>query len=147
MDIDIKLDTTSRAPIYQQIADQIKLLVASGQLKQGDRLPTIREMASELGINQNTVARAFHTLQQENIIVARPHAGTTIAIHADDQAISSERQKRLTELLSDDMLKALSLGYSPEEIDASFHVQLARWHEQRQLGTEEIELQQAEAPD
>jgi molybdate-binding protein/DNA-binding transcriptional regulator YhcF (GntR family) len=135
--IDIRLQVSSDSPIYQQITEQIRQLIASGHLKQDDRLPSIRQIANLLGINQNTVARAFLTLEQERVIVTRRGGGSVVAGKPDDPAITLARQKRLADIIGDNIIKVLSLGYSPEEAEATFYLQLARWREERQKTEEE----------
>lgn len=137
--IDVRIDTSSESPIYQQISDQIKQLIASGHLKPDDHLPTIREMASSLGVNQNTVARAFLKLDQEKVIVTRRRAGSVVAAKRTDPSIALARQKRLSDIVGDDIIKVLSLGYSPEEAEAAFYLQLARWREERQKAADKLE--------
>ncbi|MFO7772351.1 MAG: substrate-binding domain-containing protein [Dehalococcoidia bacterium] len=134
--IDVRLDAGSESPIYLQIADQIKQLIASGHLGQNDRLPTIREMAKLLGVNHNTVARAFLLLDQERVIVTRRRGGSMVAATSSDPSITLARQKRLSDIMGDDIIKVLSLGYSPEEAEAAFYLQLARWREERQKAEE-----------
>jgi molybdate-binding protein/DNA-binding transcriptional regulator YhcF (GntR family) len=131
-DLDLRIDTGSEIPIYRQIAERIKQLIASGDLNYDDRLPTIRQMAELLGVNQNTVARAFSVLHQERVIVTRTRGGSAIATRSDDPSVALARQKRLSEIVGDDIIKVLSLGYSPEEAEAAFYTQLARWREERQ---------------
>ena len=67
----IQLRTDGGAPYYQQIADQVKFLVASGRLEAGDELPAIRTLAEQLVINPNTVARAYRELEQAGVITSR----------------------------------------------------------------------------
>jgi GntR family transcriptional regulator len=67
------------APIYQQIVEQVKYLVAAGRLKPGDDVPPIRVLAEQLRINPNTVARAYLELEREGIVTMRQGFGTTVA--------------------------------------------------------------------
>jgi len=132
----IRLDQHSSTPIYQQIADQVRQLVAAGKLKPGDHLPTIRALARSLGVNQNTVVRAYLALEREEVIVSRRGGGTTVAARTDDRTMRIIRQRQLSETISSDVLKLLSLGYSPEEIEATFYLHLARWREEQQAPAE-----------
>lgn len=136
--IDVRLEASSNSPIYQQITEQIKQLIASGHLKQDDRLPSIRQMANLLGINQNTVARAFLKLEQERVIATRRGGGSVVAGNSGDPSITLARQKRISDIIGDDIIKVLSLGYSPEEAEATFYLQLARWREERQKTEEKL---------
>lgn len=133
--VELQLDQHSSLPIYKQIADQVRQLVASDRIKPGERLPTVRQLAKSLSINQNTVVKAYSELEQDKVIVSRRGAGTVVASKMDDPAIRLAHQKRLSDMISSDILKVLSLGYSPEEIEAAFHLHLARWYEERKNST------------
>lgn len=139
--IELKLDQHSALPLYEQIADQVRQLIAVGQLKPGEHLPTIRELSRTLGVNQNTVVRAYVALEREQVIVARRGGGTTVAARTDDPAMRIIRQRRLSDMVSGDLLRLLSLGYSPEEIEANFYLHLARWREEKQALAEAPELE------
>jgi molybdate-binding protein/DNA-binding transcriptional regulator YhcF (GntR family) len=134
--IDLRLDQHSAAPLYLQIAEQVRQLIAAEKLKPGDHLPPVRQLANFLSVNQNTVVRAYLLLEQERVVVARRGGGTVVTANTDDPALLRERQRRLSDMVSNDILKTLSLGYSPEELEAAFYVHLARWREER-LSTEE----------
>lgn len=129
--VDLQLDQHSSVPLYKQIADKIRQLIAADRLKPGERLPTVRQLAHFLKVNQNTVVRAYSELEQDQVIVSRRGAGTVVASGTDDPKIRIARQKRLSDIVGSDMLKILSLGYSPEELEASFHLHLSRWDEER----------------
>ena len=72
------LDLRSGVPIYVQIVEQVQQLVSSGKLKPGDQLPTVRQLASELRVNFNTVARAYRMLDEAGIISTQQGRGTYI---------------------------------------------------------------------
>ena len=75
----IFLDNTNGVPIYLQIVNQVKYLVASGRLAPGDELPTIRALAERLLVNPNTVARAYRELEQAGVVTTRRTAGTFVS--------------------------------------------------------------------
>jgi GntR family transcriptional regulator len=75
----LRISTQDGAPIYQQIVEQVKYLVAAGRLKPGDDVPPIRVLAEQLRINPNTVARAYLELEREGIVTMRQGFGTTVA--------------------------------------------------------------------
>ncbi len=74
----LKISVQDGAPIYQQIVEQVKYLVAAGRLKSGDDVPPIRVLAEQLRINPNTVARAYLELEREGIVTMRQGLGTTV---------------------------------------------------------------------
>jgi len=128
----LRLDEHSTVPLYQQIVDQVRQLIATDQLRPGDHLPTIRELAKSLGVNQNTVVRAYVALEREQVIVSRRGGGTTVTSSPDDPALQKLRQRRLSDMVNGDMVKMLSLGYSIEEIEATFFLHLSRWREEKE---------------
>ncbi len=128
---DIQLDQHSKDPLHLQIVRQVRNLIATGKIKAGDHLPPVRQLAEFLGVNQNTILKAYLLLEQERIVVAHKRGGTVVTAKTDDPDILRERQRRLADIVSNDILKALSMGYSPEDIEANFHLQLARWREER----------------
>jgi len=129
--IEVRLGQNSTEPLYQQIADNIRQLIATERLKPGDHLPTVRQLAHSLGINQNTVIRAYLKLEQEKVVISRRGGGTIVNKDKDDPSFIAARQRHLSEIVSDDIVKNLSLGYSPEEIEAAFYLHLAQWREER----------------
>ena len=130
--IKIQLDHHSAKPIYLQIAEQLRDLIAMEHIKPGDRLPPVRQLAHNLDINQNTVVRAYLELGNANIISSKRGGGTTVTKHASDPTILESRHKKLMDTLNEDIIKSLSLGYSPEEIEAAFYLNISRWREERQ---------------
>ena len=73
------IDNSSSRPVYQQIIDQVKRDIALGKLIEGQKLPTVRQLASQLVINPNTIAKAYRQLESEQIITTRPGSGTFVA--------------------------------------------------------------------
>ncbi len=132
---DLQIDQYSKEPLHIQIADQVRNLIAMEKLKPGDHLPPVRRLAEYLNINQNTILKAYLLLEQEKVVIARKRGGTVVTARTDDPNILMERRRHLSEMVSNDILKALSMGYSPEDIEADFYLQLARWREERQATT------------
>lgn len=85
----LQLDFSSDVPIYQQIRNQVVLAIASGQLEPGDKLPTIRALAEETGINMMTVSKAYQLLKQEGYITTDRRSGATVQSQA---TVSPERE-------------------------------------------------------
>jgi GntR family transcriptional regulator len=117
----ITLDPRSREPIYTQIVEQVQHMVAARRLKPGDQLPTVRQLASDLRVNFNTIARAYRMLHDEGVISTQQGRGTYIL----DQPIpdSGERRKlrraKLVELTARYLDEAERLGYEADEIRKS----------------------------
>jgi GntR family transcriptional regulator len=74
----ITLDETDRRPFYRQVVDEIKGLIACGELQEGSSLPPVRQVASDLGINLNTVAFAYRKLQQEGLVKIKHGSGAIV---------------------------------------------------------------------
>lgn len=75
----LEIDLTSSVPPYEQIRLQVLAHVAAGRLHPGDRLPTIRALAADLGVATGTVARAFHELESGGVVATRRRTGTVVA--------------------------------------------------------------------
>ena len=110
---EIEVDFASPVPVYEQIKKRIKHAIAKNILGSGDPMPSIRELASFLKINPNTVARAYRELQQEKVIGGRAGKGFWV-----EETNTPEEEKM--ELLKEDFLrlleKGVEMGLSPESI-------------------------------
>ena len=89
----IRIDNASGRPVYQQIINHIKRDIALGRLVKDEKLATVRQLAGQLAINPNTIAKAYRQLEQEGIIVTRPGAGAFVA--SLDSTLSQEVKKRV----------------------------------------------------
>ncbi len=125
--MEIQVDHESGVPIYLQIMEQIKHLVATGRLKPGDQLPTLRKLAVNLRVNPNTVAHAYHELDSQGVISTQQGRGTFIATHPDEGRLAEVRRERLRTIFREALLQALSLGYGREEIRKVFEGQFQDW--------------------
>jgi GntR family transcriptional regulator len=111
----LHVDTASRLPIYQQLAHQIRAAIARGELRPEAALPSVRQLAAELVVNPNTVARAYTELEREGLLVSRPGRGIFVALPRNDLTRSA-RDRRLTEQLDHLLTLAVHLGFSAEEV-------------------------------
>jgi GntR family transcriptional regulator len=75
----IRIDTSDARPIYRQVADEIKTAIASGAIANGGQLPSVRQLAADLGVNLNTVAAAYRELQSEGLITIRHGSGAVVS--------------------------------------------------------------------
>jgi len=98
-----------------QIARQVEQMVANGLLQVGDQLPTVRELATELRINFNTVARAYHVLDDQGLISTQRGRGTYIWEQPTEEMMQKLKQKTLEELAQRFLDESQNLGYSPEQ--------------------------------
>ncbi len=125
--MEIRIDPDSMVPIYMQVVHSIKQQVAIGQLKPGEQLPTVRELATDLRVNPNTVARAYDMLDSDNVITTQQGRGTYVREHPDNVHLTRVRQEQLKTMMDNTVAKALSQGYTAEEIEETFNAQLAWW--------------------
>ncbi len=109
------LDYSSGVPVYRQIIDQIRFGIASGQLKLGEQLPTVRALAVELKVNLNTVSKAYKELEIKNILETQQGSGTFIN-QTDYVVLENEREDKLKEICVQFSSVALSYGFSLNEI-------------------------------
>ena len=92
------INHSSDRPVYQQIMDQIKRDIALGRLIKNEKLPTVRQLAGQLTINPNTIAKAYRQLEQQGIIVTKAGAGAFVA-NLDSSLSRSVREKLISEEL------------------------------------------------
>ncbi len=114
----IALDFRSNQAIYLQIVDQVRQQIAAGLLQPGEQLPTVRQLATDLRVNFNTVARAYRLLDDAGLISTQHGRGTYVW----EQPPEAERrlhEKRLEELTQDFIHQAGRQGYAPGEILAA----------------------------
>ena len=109
------LDYSSGMPIYRQIIDQIRFGIASGQLKLGEQLPTVRALAVELKVNLNTVSKAYKELEIKNILETQQGTGTFIS-KTDHVVPEKEREDKLKEICRQFSSVVLSYGFSLDEV-------------------------------
>lgn len=123
----IQIDRKSRVPVYLQIVDQIKHLIAASRLQPGEQLPTIRQLAVDLEVARNTVAHAYKELNREGVISTRQGRGTLVSEQPDQLQLARMRRERLGSVFSEPFVEALRLGYSMREIEEAVIEQLTRW--------------------
>ena len=122
----LEINPRSSTPIYQQVVDGVKELVARGILVPGERMPTVRELAVELSLNPNTVAKAFQKLEQEGIIETMRSRGTFVAGRTEvlDKEMAREQLEGLVEKV---LVEAYHLGLNREDIKQLFEESLDNW--------------------
>ncbi|HZD57833.1 MAG TPA: GntR family transcriptional regulator [Anaerolineales bacterium] len=128
-----ELDFRSGIPIYVQIMDQVKHLIATGALRPGDQLLTVRQLAADLRVNFNTVARAYRMLDKAGIISTQHGRGTFLPEELE-QAPEKLRQQALDGLTRHYLAEANRLGFSPEEVVDVFEQNVRVWKEQGRRG-------------
>jgi len=113
--IDFKLDPKSGVPFYRQIIDQIRYGIASGDLKLGEQLPTVRSLAVQLKVNLNTVTKAYKELEIQKILETQQGTGTFIG-SLKVNISEKEKQNKLKNICQEFMSIAYSYGFSVENV-------------------------------
>jgi GntR family transcriptional regulator len=125
--VQLRLDFHEREPIYLQIVDQVKSMVASGVLKPGSQLPTVREVAADLRINFNTAARAYRMLHDEGIISTQQGRGTYVLEGPPPAEAKRAKRERLQSMVRFWLEEAKRLGYKPEELEKAWSDGFQHW--------------------
>jgi GntR family transcriptional regulator len=121
----IRVESASGIPITRQIIDQVRARCASGILKSGERLPSVRELARQLAVNQNTILRAYERLTADGILELRHGEGTFVADFAAGRQLKREKEA-LEEEAGRLVRKALTLGLSADDLRALLEKAIAR---------------------
>jgi len=117
----------SDKPIYQQVVEQISKAIARGDLANGDKLPPVRKLASELVINPNTVARAYGLLEQGGLVVTKTGSGTFVSdpkLRSSDAGDINALAERMDTLIT----RGLNLGIEAQELTELFNNRLAKFN-------------------
>lgn len=111
----IRIEKGSSVPISRQIADQITALCLAGTLKPNAQLPSVRQLARELAVNQNTVLRVYERLSGEGLLDMRHGEGTFVAARPPKWRLQG-RQRRFVEEFKEFVRRGLQLGLESEEL-------------------------------
>jgi len=134
MTFDFDVDHKSPVPLYVQIMDHTRSLIATGRLEAGDQLPTIRELSVTLTVNPNTVARAYSELEREGLLTTQQGRGTFVDDVEDRTGLDALSRESLCELVDRAITQARTSGYSLAEIQRCMENQIASWKERSQSG-------------
>lgn len=129
----IQVDLTDHVPIYIQLMNRIKHMIATGELHPGDQLPTVRQLAADLRVNFNTVARAYRLLDEESIISTQHGRGTYILEPASEERDREMRRNSLLRMIAHLLNEADSLGFSAEETRSLLEEKINTWAESGSL--------------
>ncbi|MDO6445574.1 GntR family transcriptional regulator [Colwellia sp. 1_MG-2023] len=117
--MNIAIDIESDTPIFTQLVDQIKQGVASKNLKPGMLLPSIRQLANDLGINPNTVSKAYKLLERDSVIIGKGYRGTFIHEQALEHCETDLNTTALT-VITASVKQLRELGLTDSEIRNAF---------------------------
>ena len=130
----IEIDPQSPVPLYVQIAEQMRRLIAMGALKPGDKAPTVRELAVATRVNRNTAARAIQHLEAEGVVRTRVGQGTFV----EDRSPIVDRTQRdqaIDERIDRLVVEAHTLGLPLEELSRRLSKRVDHFHRRRQAGS------------
>ena len=128
----LQIDIRSGLPIYTQIVNQVQSQIASGIIKPGDQLPTVRALAEELRVNFNTVARAYRILDEARIISTQQGRGTYITEKPPPNVTEKLRRETLEALTHRYISEAIRLEFSKSEIRQMVSDQFKAWNESQE---------------
>jgi GntR family transcriptional regulator len=111
----LKLDQQSGVPVYRQIIDQVMGGISAGNLKPGDQLPTVRQLAVDLAINPNTVVRAYRELEIREVLATQQGTGTFIT-DKKPKSDELERRRRVSQLAGELLARAGAEGITLQEL-------------------------------
>lgn len=137
---DFSLDFRSGVPVYVQLVEQVQAHLARGNLKPGDQLPTVRQMAAELRINFNTVARAYRMLDEGGLISTQQGRGTYILETLEEENAQSLKRSTLQIQVQRFLEQLARQGYSAAEAEDSFMEQLTEWKNGQLMNLNSSEL-------
>lgn len=128
----LHVDLTIHTPAYLQIMDQIQRAIANGELRRGDQLPTVRELAGDLQINFNTVARAYRLLDEKGVISTQHGRGTFILDAPTGKDLQRLRKKQVSEMAKHLVEEAEKLGFEPTELRKLIDEKITAWEAGKQ---------------
>ena len=114
MMLTITIDRGLEEPVYAQAAHQVRRLIASGALGPGMTLPPVRQLAGDLGVNLNTIARAYRLLEAEGFLVIRGRAGVTVAPPAEE--VEHSAHAKLMEQMRTDVARLRQAGVTTDDL-------------------------------
>ncbi len=121
----VTVDERDSRPLYQQLVDEIKTLIARGELSEGTLLPPVRQVASDLGVNLNTVAFAYRRLQKEGLIRVRHGSGAVVISQTlREKGAPARPDDRLRAQLRTALTQLILAGLKPPEIRSLINEEL-----------------------
>ncbi len=119
----IRIDLTAATPLAEQVRLALRRAIAEGEVAPGDELPSVRQLAGDLSINLNTVARAYRELEREGLVVSHRGRGTVVAsLKSKSRVPRKELRGRMRDLCAD----ALLSGYLRGDLEQWFHKEMKR---------------------
>jgi GntR family transcriptional regulator len=115
----VRLEPQDPTPIYAQLDRSIRAAIATGRLKPGDQLPTVRQLAVELRVNANTVARVYADLERAGVIGTRRGVGSFVAAARVDARPADDKARNLRTFVTRVLADAAAAGFTVDEVVAA----------------------------
>src|SRR4249920_3131340 len=115
----VSIDPSDRTPIYAQLERGFRAAIASGRLKPGDQLPTVRQLAVELRVNANTVARVYSELERAGVLETRRGVGSFVRATASEARTPHEHDRRLRAFVTHMLSETAAAGFSLDQLIAA----------------------------
>lgn len=115
MGLALNIDAAHPTPLYHQLERAIRFAIATGKLAIGDQLPTVRQLAVDLRINANTVAKVYLELERAGVVETRRGVGTFVKARHFEATRDKDREREMRELEDHFLEKAAHLGFSPKK--------------------------------
>ena len=114
----VAIDPADRTPIYTQLERAFRAAIAAGRLNAGDQIPTVRQLAVDLRVNANTIARVYSDLERAGVLETRRGVGSFVRATASAARSPDEHQRRLRAFVTRVLADASTAGFTPKEITA-----------------------------
>jgi len=113
--LDYSIDPRSGVPFYRQIIERVRFGIARGRLSPGDQLPTVRQLATDLSVNPNTVIRAYREMELGGVLDTQQGSGTYVANHRP-QIDELEKSRKLDQFLTEFLARAHGYGLTLDDV-------------------------------
>lgn len=114
--VTLSIDTRDPTPLYAQVERGLRAAIATGRVRPGDQLPTVRQLAVDLSVNANTVARVYADLERQGVLETRRGVGTFVAAAAGRAVPARERRRLLAAFLTRVIADAAEAGFTMDEM-------------------------------
>jgi GntR family transcriptional regulator len=121
------IDATDPLPLYAQLERAIRVAIATGRLGPGDKLPTVRQLAVDLRINANTVAKVYAELERARVVETQRGVGTFVTNMGNGAASHAERERQLMALADRFLGESAALGFNAEEAVTLLEIRYLEW--------------------
>ncbi len=123
----VSIDRKNKIPYYQQLAQQLLLAIAAGNLQYGDQLPSIRDLAGQTNLNYHTVHKSYKELQKMDIITIKPSSNAFVITEKSDKA-NNATQQQLSIKIEQLVIEACVLGMNRQQLQQVFQEKLSKYY-------------------